>query len=707
MKINDKRVAEMDKCYEQSDILHFVPLALSYMQEHPMYPELRDDLENVRSCYNNMLQCFKRGVDDPKRVEIFLEMEDFVFDTYQNIILNERIQSNQVLLAARKRGETIELLHVRELLENHQGDLEFYNTLFSAVLTSWRWNEKLKEYYATLIMDPETDPVLASLLVSALTLSGLLVFDICKFNTLVEVYKASGNATLQERALVGWCFSSCYATDREMKYVKKAVLECLEDKNAIQEIVELQKQVFYCMEADKDSEKTTQVLMSNLSSEQVARTFKSDLEDNSLNDILYPEQEEENAEKLEKNVSKMLQMQKDGADIYFGGFSKMKSFAFFHRLSNWFIPYSIDNPVLEPLRQAFDGDDTILRSLRDSSPFCESDKFSFSFALVETLKRGPAQFKQILKENLLFQGSNMMMKEMDPKTWKRRMYLQDLCRFFKVSSFASAFSKPFDEDDQEEMPGCLFLQSWDLEKASVLLQPRLKICRFLIKRKDYKHLGQFASLISNENLDEGTLLYALYLMNYQHAYHEAVMLLSVLYIAGGDKVSLTVVKAMAKCLMELKIYEEALKKYRVIQKRKPSNSNLLKMAYCMLYTNQVEEAMEILYKLDYENPDNIDVVRSLAWGNMLRENFDSAIALYQKLQTLSGGASLEDVYNTGLCYWLKGDMAKTCEYFKEYNDKKGKQEPSLFEKIDSDYQLLEKHGINYGDLFLMRDSIEK
>ncbi len=697
----------MGRCYEQNDILRFVSLAMSYIQDHPMYPELRDDLENVRSNYNAMLQCFKRGVDDPKREDIFFEMEEFVFQTYQNVILNELILSNQVLLAAKKRAENIELLHVRELLENHQGDLEFYNVLFSAVLTSWRWDGKLEEYYTNLIIDPETDPVLASLLLSALTLSTLLVFDFCKFSTLMEVYRTTENVSLQERALVGWCFSSCYVTDRERDDVKQAVLECLEDEAAVNEIVELQKQVFYCMEAEKDSEKTTQMLMSNLSSEQVARTFKSDLEDSSLNEILYPEQEEENAEMLEKHVAMMNQMQKEGSDIYFGGFSQMKSFAFFHRLANWFMPYSIDNPALDPLRQAFDGDDKILRTLRDSSPFCESDKFSFSFALLNTMKLGPAQVKQVLRENVMFAGSSKMLNEMDPKTWKRRMYLQDLCRFFKVSSFASAFTNPFDEDDKEEVPGCLFLESWDLGKSSVLLQPRLKICRFLVKRKDYKHLGQFASLISNEKLDEGTLLYALYLMNYQHAYHEAVMLLSVLYISEGDKVNLTVIKAMAKCLMELKMYEEALVKYRHIQNRKPSNSNLLKMAYCMLYTNQVEEAMEILYKLDYENPNNNDVVRSLAWGNMLRENFDSAIALYQKLQTLPGGASVEDVYNTGLCYWLKGNMAKSCEFFKEYNDKKGKKDPSLFEKIDSDYHLLEKHGINYGDLYLMRDSIEK
>lgn len=69
--------------------------------------------------------------------------------------------------------------------------------------------------------------------------------------------------------------------------------------------------------------------------------------DDKMRDILNPEADDEDAEKVEDTVHKVADMQKNGTDIYFGGFSHMKRFSFFNAAANWFLPASASsNPTL-------------------------------------------------------------------------------------------------------------------------------------------------------------------------------------------------------------------------------------------------------------------------------------------------------------------------------------------------------------------------
>lgn len=47
---------------------------------------------------------------------------------------------------------------------------------------------------------------------------------------------------------------------------------------------------------------------------------------------------------MEDTVRKVADMQKNGTDIYFGGFSHMKRFSFFNAAANWFLPFSSEQP---------------------------------------------------------------------------------------------------------------------------------------------------------------------------------------------------------------------------------------------------------------------------------------------------------------------------------------------------------------------------
>ena len=85
-------------------------------------------------------------------------------------------------------------------------------------------------------------------------------------------------------------------------------------------------------------------------------------------------------EELEASFQKISDMQKRGADIYFGGFSHMKRFSFFYTLCNWFMPFYTEHPQLQHLTQGL-LQSNFIKQLMLHGPFCDSDKYSFTLGV--------------------------------------------------------------------------------------------------------------------------------------------------------------------------------------------------------------------------------------------------------------------------------------------------------------------------------------
>lgn len=698
--MEDKRIENLSELIANDDLCRFFSVAKSYLNDHPVYASLRDRIEDVEYNYKMMLGCFLDGMDDPKRTEIFNEITAFAYKTYEDLRFNEKIRNTPTLLAAKQRADSIDLLQIESLAMGHEDDMELYNNLFSAVLVSWQWSVTMRETFYMFLHAPESEPKLVALLISAMTLSCLLSFDANKVECLIRLYKTLDDRPfLKERAFVGWVLALSHIPDIAKKEQEVWLEELLRSDAVRDDLVELQEQIIFCLNAEKES--------SELDAEKGLPLMPpfvigDALQSPSLEEILHPEQDEKQEQKLEKYMAKMLKKQKEGCDVYFNSFSQMKSFAFFHRLSNWFLPYDSSHPALQPLRDALDGSDKFVTSLASQSPFCESDKYSFAFAIELSLKNSLAPLKSFMKEGGMFSIGSMKIENVDKNTLVRRQYLQDLYRFFKVSSFASIFDNPFVD---EEGSKAYFLATWSVDDPKLLHQERLRVCEFLCKRKDYRRLGVFASRVSGMEDDKGIMYYVIYLMNYAHSYHEATMLLAMLKVNEVDTRRIS--KALIKCFMELEMYDGAVDELRKLLEEKKTDGYQLKLAYCLLKMDQVDEAMDILYELNYKAPDNVDVLRSLAWGNVLRDKYDDAINTYDKIQGMvkedDGNYLADDDYNKGLCYWLKKDFKAASSCLKHYMKSAGCTPTDLFDKLNKDFDLLQKHGIKYTELFLMRD----
>lgn len=690
---------------------HCLSQIAALLDDYPNYSELRDDLERLQSNYDLLVNCYKSGVMDPQRNSILDTLHLQLVRLFSNLSLMASIEENSFLGVARKRAAQLDLLQVGERLPQKQGDLEWYNMVFSAILVSWQWDDHTQQYFTELLSRPDIDSVFALLMVSAISLSCYLEFDNHQFNCLVDIYQGAQDEVLKQRALVGFAF--CYSRSGafDLKDTNKTLGRLLENPDFCQTWQDLQKQVIICMDAEKDSTAVDREILSSIAKSKMPRFMKDDMfEETPVDEILNPEEEEEVTEKLEKTVRNMISIQKAGGDIYYSGFSKMKSFAFFHRLSNWFLPFFANNPSLSSFVSVMDGDDSILKAMEKSYTFCESDKYSFVFAMEQTFKNSTfASLKPYLKDTLFLTGEQSMDLEVDMGMFDRRRYLQDLIRFFNVSPFKAAFCNPFNEivEDKPSFKGYFvsISQVFFQEKVEPMCR---NICRFLVKRRDYRRLLYF---IVNRNFlmeDEDIWYEVLYEVHSLQSYESALSNFS--KFSEAFRQTPQCLRLKAKCEMLLGQYDDAEKDYQSLQSLKPSASNQLKIAYCQLEQDKVEEAMAILFELDYKYPNNIDIMRSLAWGQLHRHNVDAAFALYQKLQTMaepdSDNYDVEDIYNIGICHWAKHEVKEAFHCMEEYlkNDSSATLS-DLKSKLIDDMDLLAIYGIDDWDISLMVDNI--
>lgn len=701
-EVQDKEMIEIYKAIKNGKLKKFFTLSIDYLRKNSNASEFVNLVEDTLRNYQMMMDCFKKGVDDPQRSFLLCQIVDTAFQLYFSIQMIDAVQNDATLMAAHKRSQSLDFPHCVDYLKNHQYDEESINKVFSAILVTPLWPEGIAQLFADFLTDSDTPRRVSAVLISAIMLSSLCVNDGAKIKCLLSVYANSQDVYLRERALIGWVFSVSAAENADYFCVPEVIKAFVEEHPAtVQELYEMQKQVIYCMDAEKDASEVSKTIMENMPTKDMMRDLKGDLDDFSMDEILYPEKEEEAMERFEQSVEKMIKMQKQGSDIYFDGFSKMKSFSFFHSLYNWFMPFYGGHHSLDKLREIL-GNDTFVRNLEKSHTFCDGDKYSFCFGVETTLKSHMQVLKPLLEESFMFTREDLEGELETNPSMVRRMLLQDLFRFFKVSPFKKTFTNVFSE---EEGSPAFFLGNEMFAEIGNNLKMRMKICNFLCKRKNYKRIRSFISK-ETDNPEE-LFMAALYHIYGKNDYGHALACLKEIPMEG--KLEQPLHKAFAKCYFEQKNYEAALEQFTKMYEAKPTASLQLKMAYCMLKSNRVEEAMAILYELNYKNPKDPMVLRALGWGNMLRHKYDEAMNQYNQLTSLSlADQSLfdvEDTYNQALCLWLQKKIQEACFTFTAYAFASKTDEDHLTDKLMEDREVLKLEELSPFDISLMGDCV--
>ncbi|MBQ4392038.1 MAG: tetratricopeptide repeat protein [Prevotella sp.] len=656
-------------------------------------PQLKPDLEKligIQNDYRLMSEYWQRGYDDPQREQVFSQLLRRLYVLATNIIIHDRIFNVGFLKSMHSRPRQARknwsIGSIRRQLEEFVSDvamLEFEpeqtrkekatqiyerhqlltHDLFDYILTSRLWTDELAEAFISILLSPTIDSIDQQLIVSAITLSAVNHFGFNKFRILTEVFLKSSDDEVRQRALVGWVFTLDQSKTAIYPEIETIVSNVCNNPDNCAQLAELQMQLIYCLETEQDQRTIKdEIIPDILNGNNMKFTSRGlmEMEEDKLEEILHPEKTERDMERMEESINRIVEMQKRGTDVYFGGFSQMKRFPFYNQLSNWFVPFYPQHPGISQIWNSTRAKN-FLHTITNVGAFCDSDKYSFILAFDQVLNKLPSSMLDMIEKGeatAMPIGGEIPMEEQRQTAFIRRRYLQNVYRFYRLFSMRSEFRIPFDDSSQY-----VFFAN-PVFRHTQLAGRMLEIASFLMKRKRF---GEAKMVVDNCPAETGS---------YDYFVMKGTLLMRMPMTASDSAVecfqraleqkpdSEQAISGLARANFRIQNYRESLKAYRQLIDIKPDHrSYLLNAAICLTNMNENQEALKLLYKLEYLYPDDVNAKSVLAWVQTLEGKYEQAEKNY--LQLLSQEQPhLVDMLNIGYCKWLQGKIVDAINHFK-------------------------------------------
>ncbi len=716
----------LERSLENSNNIGETLRQLNKMTGQQNASRVRERLDDITANYHRLSDFYLQGYEDPQRQQFYQQLSAQLEGVIRDLLLETLKDEYPYLKYLNPHGEIPSVDEMRQRLESYVTDMAMVSlsalnetkdstadihrrhannlkSFFNLIVASPQWRHEYAVSIEELLLSPAIDSADTQLLVSAMTLACLLVPDAEKMLTLIHIFQKSHEERVKQRALVGWVFALSFGKYHFYDSVRHAVKEVLSDDSVKSALLDLQIQVVYCHYAERDNDELRKNIMPNIIKSQDWKMMNmgtTPSEESSLEEILHPDEADKRMESLEKSINKMNDMRKQGIDIYFGGFSQMKRFAFFHQLYNWLIPYSPTHPDLGILPEELRNSGFLVKLFKEG-PFCDSDKYSFSIALSSVYMQLPQEVRNVLQSGEV----SLAMPDESEEPWHhaayiRRMYLQDLYRFFKLCDQRHPFFNAFGYAHPK-----LFL-------TLDLIGPEMRqhvpaLISFLLKKKLWESLQAVVDCYGashdkeggdkNDEFRKSLKLAAAALYMHNNDYASAADNLKELCEMEPHNESL--MRQYALALFKSGRFEEATTVYQTLTQNDPQKlSYALGLAIALIDSGKATDAVALLYKLDYEHPENTDVLRALAWGLLWNDRLDEAQKVYQKLCT-SDKALPDDTLNAAYCYWFQGNRMQAQQLLRKYVGmnklEKGKSASSfLLEKFQADRNIIEHYKID-------------
>lgn len=717
--INDIEARELSKA-----IQHLENYLFTFVQ-----PVSSEQLSEIKADYELMCDYWLKGYDDPQREQLYDRLLKRMYVLTMNVYIRFCIRNSNYIggthASARNFRQEWSPASLRRDLESYVSDVtllelvpehirqqrqhEVYEhhwqlmaALFDYIWTSRLWTDGITEAFEEMLLSPTIDSADQQLLVSAITLSVMNYFGINKFRLLMNVYRKSVDERVRQRALVGWVLSLNEEVIKLYSEIHEMVSETVADSRCRDELAELQMQIVYCLRAESDNQIIQSEIMPELMRSgniRVTRSGIEEVDDNTLEDILHPEISEQRMERLEESMRRMADLQKQGVDIYFGGFSQMKRFPFFNRVANWFMPFMLEHPAVSDIVGKVRGQ-KFLRKMMTDGPFCDSDKYSFVLGYQMTINHLPENLVQMMdRGEATVAGGDVAPEELRMPAFIRRSYLQDMYRFFRVYPQRNEFLNPF---DTTQKPRYLFFAN-RLFQQTQLEDKFGEVTSFLVKNKAYEAAKLVLQNYRTERRDVQFFLLNGTVIRRTCASHNAGLTSLDCYrtIVEMSPEDERVWGGYARALFDTHDYERALSFYQKLLERHPdSYSYQLNVAVCMANMKEYEESLKLLYKLNYEMPDNLNVTRVLAWTLMGAKKYEQAERLYEELLKVEN-SEVDDILNAAYQRWFAGNKSGALELFRRYAKASGGTFNAKQEFLSAETDMLCEHGINDVDARLM------
>ncbi len=710
---------------------------MSEMLDNVSFGGFRDEFEDLRLTYGNMLKYTVEGIKDPGRQKVYTKL-------LQSILkLNDRIKqdilayhSGWYTYAVRNREAKEEKLRGGNIIQSVD-DLVFKaqldDLLSSAEIQSAESTEEtaarrerlseiifnhlwLTDYYGEAeesLLEIVRDSgkfnwyEIASF-VSAVTLSSLRAWDPAKLRQLSQLYY-NGTQHVSERALTGLVLSLYYFDERVSLYPD--VIELIRELGSQKEFSEKCRVVVLQIIRSRETEKLSRRMQDEILPKVVKLQPK--IEEKLDLDSLLGETGEEgrnpdwhemfkDSEEIYKTMEELANLQMDGSDVYMSAFAGLKNFDFFKNLRNWFIPFYPDHEAVDAIFHdeiLGPGINELAEALFKTPFICNSDKFS----LVLNLKHLPAAQKTMMLKafRMELEGLEQMKYDnalTDPgaefKTTVTQ-YIHDLYRFYKISTFRDEFEDLF--SSRLDIYRSLFFRETCGAPESVL-----SMADYFFSKDYYEDaLALYLTMIPVRNEDAEIFEKTGFCYQQAGNYEEALQKYSMASLINPKPWTL---RKLGLCLRHLGRYNEALEYYLRASETEPDDLyTVLKIAHCYLDMGEYDNALKYYFKVEYDTPGNVKILRPIAWCYLVTGRPDEAAKYFKRLSVT--GLTPHDRINIGHLAFCQGDTGKAAgSYLAALED--GKISVEAFINIyREDSQMLTANGVNPDDLPIVLDYV--
>lgn len=671
-----------------------------------------DRLDAIEDNYRLMREYLSRDIDDQYRGKMYADMVLRLKRLAADALLEALLRENAVFANCRLRngGVLVSASSVLPVLQGFVQDLAmasidfsatsapkdiyekkqaYLDSLFNSILVDGNWTGSKADGMAQLVLEPTIDTIDAMIILSGVMLAAITVPDYNKVAMLLQVYRQASDEPLRQRALVGWVLAALAGEGIYHSEIETLVSPVLDDASVRNEVLELAMQIVYCNNAEKDNEYLERNIYPEIIKNRNIDITKSGImekEDDPMDDILDPGAADRKMEEMEQSVKKMMDMQKSGADIYFGGFKQMKRFSFFYTLSNWFMPFYMNNPHLSHIASRF-ANSPILKNIISQNSFCDSDKYSLVLAFGSIYDKLPQNMRETLQSDELQAAmGNVRLNAGKSPAFLRRAYLQDLYRFFKVFPQKGSF------DDIFVRFPILLANSPFSEKMPAEIRT---FAKFLAKR-GVNPTAMLLACFDNNSVDD--LLLMAYVKMKEGDYARAFGYYRRAYRA--DSTNYRALKGSALAAFRNSDFDNAAKLYDKVFEINHDEKISHKIKHCvaLFHTGRLAEGVNELFRLTFECPDDMDVVRALAYGLMMQGKVAQALKSYAGL--LEKSPVETDRLYAAYCHMHQKEWGRAIGLLRQYAN--GKRE-RLGTAFAGDHALLASLGICDADLQIIED----
>ncbi len=697
---------------------------------------LRDEFEDLKMTYRNILKYTVDGIKDPGRQSVYIKL-------LQRILkLNDRVK--QDILARHSGWYTYNVRSRQEKEEKLRGgsivqsvdDLVFKaqldDLLSSAEIVTTDSDEDktsredlsgsifnhlwLSDYYG----DAEDSLVgiicssgkfqwyeIASY-VSAITLSNLRVWDTEKLRHLIRLY-SNDTQHVSERALTGLVLSLYYYNGRLKLYpeVMDMIKEAANTTRFTEQCRLVVLQAIRSRETEKLSKRMNEEILPKVVKLKPKIEEKLDLNallDDSTEEGRNPDWSEmfQDSEEVFKTMEELTNLQMEGSDVYMSAFSGLKNFEFFKDLRNWFMPFYPDHKAVDSVFHdeiLGPGINELAEALFMTPFICNSDKFS----LILNMKFLPPDQKSLMLKafRIELEGLQQMKYDndlTDPNTTFRTtvtQYFHDLYRFYKLSDFKGEFDDLF--SSKLDIYNSLFFR----EICGAKQSDRSLADYFFSKEYYEDALALYLSVIKDNKEDAELFEKAGYCYQQAGDYDEALKNYTMASIIDPKTWTL---RKIGLCFRKTGRTDDALESYSKALKNEPDDLHtILMIAHCHLDLNEYDKALKHYFRIEYENPDNVKVLRPIAWCYLATGKLKEASKYFERLAET--GLTSHDKINLGHLAFCKGDTRKASEYYCD-SLVEGEITVETFTGIfNDDNPILINNGVSPDDLPIMLDYV--